>query len=153
MLARRQKAQDARPPRPLGESVVDVVLRDAPAILPHLSQRWLKEKQALLDSRASNAEVKGRWSAVASESRSRYPGLDPRGIGSTRDKLDAIAGELVIVPGDVEDPRIPSALLLNSADILAPQPLNRVIEAASGARCTRCSSPSRSASPSRPSTV
>jgi hypothetical protein len=47
-------------PRPLGESVVDVILRDAPALLPHLSKDWLERKQALLDSRASNAEVKGR---------------------------------------------------------------------------------------------
>src|SRR3954447_26721828 len=72
MLARRD---DTRPPRPLGESVVDVILRDAPGILSHLPERWLKDKQALLDARASNAEVKGRWSDVAAESRSHYPGL------------------------------------------------------------------------------
>lgn len=116
-------------PRPVGESVVAVILQHAPALLPHLPQDWLDAKQARVDAQASNLDVRRRQTDVYDDSRAHYPGLDPMGIGPTRDRIHKIGSEYVPVPGDVPDPTIDTALLLDSADILAVQPFNRAIQA------------------------
>lgn len=128
-LTRTPAPPKAKPVRPLGASVVDVILEHAPALLPHLPQAWLDAKQARLDAKASNQDVRRRQQDVYDDSRAHYPGLDPMGIGPTRERINRIGGEHVAVPDDVPDPQIDTALLLDADDILAVQPFNRAIHA------------------------
>lgn len=117
-----------RAARPLGESVVDVILQHAPALLPHLPQAWLDAKQGQLDVKASNLDVRRRQVGIYEDSRAHYPGLDPMGIGPTREKIDRLDGEYLRAPDDVPSPMLDPALVIDFDDILKPPPFNRAIE-------------------------
>ena len=126
LLARRRGGVEERKAKPVGVSLGELIVTQAPGLLPHLDGAWLKEKQAKWDADASNKAVTARAQDYADRYEATY-NLPWRGDGNARARVEKIQEQYVRAPADAGDAEIPTELLLEPS-ILAEPEFNKALE-------------------------